>query len=475
MNHPPPPATYLRRLTLFDTAMMVVSGIIGGGIFLTPAVVAERAGSASLVVFVWIVGGVVALSGALCFAELGSRRPEAGSVYVCLREVIGPLPAFLYGWTALLVVNTGSIAGLAMVFAQYLADLLGVPASALPAAVPSLAIGAILVLSVLHYVGIRTGATTLNVLTVLKLAALAALIVIGLAGVHGLGGAGAATAVVADAPAGEPGGWWPPVRLIGIALIPVVFSYGGWNHVTNVAGEIRQPERTIPRAMVLGIAGVLTVYLLVNVALLGVLGTAGLAKSAAPATDAVRLVLGPQGGVLIGVGVALSTLACAHMMIVAAPRVLQRLAADGLFFAGVAALHPSYHTPHRALLLQAGWAALLVLSGTYGQLLDYVTFGDWIFLAMIVATVFAYHRRDARDAAGAFTGYRVTGYPVVPSFFIVAAAFIVVSVVLSGPRNALYGALIIAAGVPAFALWRRRTRALARAVGALPMGADESG
>ena len=443
------PTSYVRRLTLFDTVMVVISGIIGAGIFLNPAVVAQRVHTTMFIVITWIVGGCIAFAGALCYAELGARRPQAGGGYVYLREIVGPMPAFLYGWTFLLVVNTGAIAALAVVFARYLVEVLGISHATAPAVVPGIAITAIVLLSALNYFGIKIGALTLNILTVLKLVALAALIVIGIAGVRAVSHTELTPPIDTNAPVS----WWQNVRLLGIGLIPAIFSYGGWHHVNNVAAEVTSPQRTIPRALVLGMLAVVGVYLLVNVAYLRVLGPLGLAASLAPASDTVRAVVGPNGALVIGIGIVISTLGCAHITIVSAPRMLQRMAEDGLFFKSVAELHPRYRTPHRALFIQALWATVLVLSGTYGQLLDYVTFGDWLFIALIAAMVFAYHKRDANGAERT-EGYRVAGYPVVPAVFILAAVFIVASVVMSAPRNALYGAVLIAIGVPAFALWR---------------------
>jgi basic amino acid/polyamine antiporter, APA family len=443
------PTGYVRRLGVFDAAMVTVGGIIGAGIFLNPAVVAQRVHTAPLILVTWIVGGGIAAMGALCFAELGSRRPEAGGGYVYLRDAFGPLPAFLYGWTFFMIVNTGGMAAVAVTFARYATDL----AHLSPAWVRPVAVAAILILTWINYIGIRAGATTQNIFTILKLAALAAVILTGV-GVIVYGHHQAITT-----PPASPVASHDLVRVIGVALIPVMFTYGGWAHANNVAGEMRDAARTLPRAMILGIAIVIGVYVLANAAYVVVLGPAALAASEAPASDTMRAVFGPIGGTIIGLGIAASTFGFVNLTILSAPRIVQSMAADGLFFRRAAVLHPKYATPSVALLWQAAWGVLLTLSGTYSQLLDYVVFADWIFFAVIASTLFVYRRRDrlapVTNSAGAKAAgeYRVPGYPVVPILFLAVAAYVVVSSILSNPWNALIGAVLILIGIPIFYLY----------------------
>jgi basic amino acid/polyamine antiporter, APA family len=446
--------TYARRLTTFDATMVTVGGIIGAGIFLNPAVVAQRVGTPALIMTVWILGGVIAIAGALTFAELGRRRPQAGGGYVYLTEAFGPLPAFLYGWTFLLVINTGGMAYVAVAFAGYTVDLIGAPL----AATRPIAISAILLLTAVNYCGIRAGATTQNIFTLLKLLALAAVIVAGFA--VGASGPVAAPATASVAPVGA----LDLVRLIGIALLPVLFTYGGWAHANNVAGEMRDPERTLPRAMIWGIGVVVVVYVAANLAYLWALGPTALAASATPASDTMRRAIGAAGGKVIGLGVALSTFGFVNLTILSAPRILQSMAADGLFFASAATLHPRFRTPSVALLSQAVWAVVLAWTGTYEKLLDYVVFGDWIFFGLIAATIFVYRRRDRPGEA---RGYRVPGYPVVPAAFVIVAAYVVASSVLSNPPNAVRGFVLIFLGIPVYAAWRARR---ARMAPVLPVG-----
>ncbi len=416
--------------------MAVVGGIIGGGIFRTPATVAERLRSPGLVLLAWIIGGGVALIGAFCFGELGQRRPRAGGGYVYLRETWGALPAFLYGWTLVLVIATGAIAAVAVTFADYTLALLGLPHRF---SVP-LAIAAIVLLSGINYVGVRPAAITQNIFTILKLAALATLIAAGL---------------FLTLPTVQPSN--PPtagVAALGAALVPVLFTYGGWQQTNFIAEEIVEPERNLPRALVLGVAVVVLVYLLTNYVYLHVLGVERLGASTAPAAETMGALLGPIGGKIMAAGIALSTFGFLNLVILVTPRVLQAMAADGVFFRKLAELHPAYRTPAAAIVALAACAIILTLTGTFGQLVDYVTFGDWIFFGLTVAGLFIYRSRDTGNEKR--ETFRVPGYPVTPAVFVLAAAYVVISAVLSNPRNAVVGAGLIALGIPAFLYWRSR-------------------
>jgi APA family basic amino acid/polyamine antiporter len=433
-------SNYLRRLGVFDTTMIVVGGIIGAGIFLNPAIVAQRVHTTPFILAAWIIGGGIALIGALTFAELGARRPQAGGGYVYLTEAFGPLPAFLYGWTFLIIINSGGIAAVAVTFARYTADLFQLSSSY----IKPLAAALLVALSGVNYFGVRSGSVTQNIFTVLKLVALA--ILIG-AGIFFASGASPAQNEVASVES------FGTVRALGYALIPVLFAYGGWQYSNNIASEIVEPERTLPKALAIGTAIVLAVYLLANVAYIRALGPTGLANSLAPAADTMRAIMGPAGGALMAAGIMVSTIGFVNSGVLSAPRMLQAMASDGLFFRFAARLHPRYHTPAGGIMLQAVWAIILVMSGTYGQLLDYVVFADWIFFGLIVCTVFAYRRRDG--ASSHATTYRTPGYPLLPALFVVSAVFVVVSVIISNPRNAMLGAALMALGVPAFIFWRR--------------------
>jgi APA family basic amino acid/polyamine antiporter len=310
------------------------------------------------------------------------------------------------------------------------------------------AIGAIVALSAVNLLGIKPGAVVQNVLTVLKLAALAALIGLGL-----FWPAASAPAAPAAAPA-------PFVLIaIGTALIPVLFAYGGWQSTNFVAAEMKDPRRDLPRALVIGVAIVVAVYVLANLVYLKTLGVGGLAASRAPAADVMRHLFGENGARFISVGIAVSTFGFLNLAILSAPRVYQAMAADGVFFGRAARLNDRYHVPATALLIQSAWAMLLIATKSYGALLDYVVFGDWIFFGAVGVVLFIYRRRERGGASGA-VHFRTPGYPWVPAFFVMAAGFAVVSSIASNPRNAALGGAIIAAGIPAY-LWWRRTAARA--------------
>lgn len=438
------PVTYARRLGLFSGTMAVIGGIIGSGIFLNPAIVAARVGTTSLTLVAWVAGGVVALLGAFIFGELAARIPRVGGGYAYLREGFGPLPAFLYAWALLLMVATGAIAAVAFTFASYAGVLFGLP----PGSLPYLAAGAIALLTLVNYLGVAPAAWTQNALTVLKLGALAVLIIAGLL----LG----QPSPVAASPASSPQGFGPIVLALATAFVPVLFSYGGWQQTNFIADELLEPERTLPKALVLGVTAVVLVYLLANLAYLRVLGPGGLAATGAPAADTMSAILGPAGRTLISVGILISTLGFLDLVIMVSPRVYQAMAADGLFFQSFARLHPRFRTPATAIVAQGGWACLLLATRTYGQLLDYVTFADWIFFGSTAATLFVFRRRDR--TVPSVSRFRLPGYPVTLLLFLLAAGYVVVGSVRSNPANAVRGALLLLAGIPVFLLWQSRRR-----------------
>jgi APA family basic amino acid/polyamine antiporter len=418
--------------------MMVVGGIIGAGIFLNPAVVAERVQSVPLILAVWLAGAVVAVLGAFIFGELGARRPEAGGGYAYLREAYGPLPAFLQAWTLLLVISSGAIAAVALTFATYAMSLLALPAGT---AVP-LALGAIVLLTAINIVGVAPAAITGNVFTLLKLSALALLI-----------GAGAVLSGRVPAPPPSPAMPAHPILAAAAGLVPVLFAFGGWQQTNFVAEELRDPERNLPRALLFGVGIVVVVYLAANAVYLRTLGPEGLAASTAPASDAMMTLLGPWGRKAIALGITLSTFGFLHVVILVSPRVYQAMARHGTALSALARLHPRYRTPVAALLVQGTWSAVLVLTGTYGELLDYAAFGDWLFFALVASTLFVFRRRD-----GAAPAFRTPFFPWSVLLFIGAAIYAMVGTVAANPRNALFGALLILTGIPVYFLVRRPDR-----------------
>jgi APA family basic amino acid/polyamine antiporter len=422
--------------------MLVVGGIIGSGIFLNPAIVAQRVGSARLIMLTWLLGAVIALLGAFIFAELGARRPAAGGGYVYIREAFGPLPGFLYGWALLLAIATGAAAAVAVTFASYAAPLLRLPTSS----EPWLAAGAIALLSLVNAVGVRPGTWTQNVFTLLKLAAIGALVVSALL-------APPIAAAAGPAPDGA-ASTKPLIVALGTALVPVLFAYGGWQQTNFVAEEMVDAERNLQRALVIGVLIVAVVYLAVNLTYLRALGVAGLAASHAPAADVMGRYFGDTGRRLIAAGIAVSTFGFLNLVILVTPRVYQAMARDGLFFARFAELHPRFRTPVAAIAVQGVWAIALLLSGSYGQLLDWVTFADWIFFGITAASLVIYRRQDS-----ATTRYRAPLYPLSVVLFVAACVYVVAGAIVSNPPNALRGALMLALGWPVYLLWRRHGQA----------------
>jgi len=434
--------SYARRLGVWDAMMVVVGGVIGSGIFLTPATIARQTSSSGEQLLAWGFGGVLALIGALCYAELGARRPNAGGGYVNLREAFGLIIAFVYGWNMLVVNYSGSLAAVATIFVQYAAAALGVTLSGADA--PPYAIATIALLTFVNWFGIRAGAVTQNILTVLKLAAIASLIAIGL------------IARGAPPPSAPP----PPLNPLafGGVLLPVLFAYGGWAYINNIAGEIREPQRNLPRALLLGMLLVAACYLLANVAYLHVLGHDGLAASMAPAAEIMRGAFGDTGARAISLGIAISTFGFCNISIIGAARVFQVMGEEGLFFKAAGHINARYRSPDVALAALSGWAIVLALSGTYGQLLNYSTVGDWLGYAAAVATLF-YYRRARSDETVAF---RMKGFPILPLIFIVAVLGVVASNIISNPTDAGMGLVIALLGLPVYWFWSRSRRAAAR-------------
>ena len=430
---------YLRSLGVWDASMVVVGGVIGSGIFLTPAAIAQQTSSSAEQLLAWAIGGVIALVGALCYAELGARRPTAGGGYVYLREAFGLIVAFVYGWNLLVVNHSGAIAAVATVFVEYAGAAIGVT----PTDPRPYAVGTIVFLTGINWFGIRAGSLTQNILTVLKLFAISALIVVGL--------------VARGAP--EPAAPPPPMNPLAMigALMPVLFSYGGWYYVNDIAGEIRDPQRNLPRSLIYGMLLVAACYLLANASYLAVLGHDGLAASKAPAADLMRKVLGEPGARLIAAGIAISTLGFCNISVIGAARVFQVMGADGVFFRSAGRLHPRWRSPNVALLLLAFWSCALALTGTFNQLLNYSTVGDWLGMAAVIATLFWYRRHESASAEP--VSFRVPMFPLLPIAFLIVVTWVVTATVIGHPADAGMGVLITLAGLPVYFFWSRMRRA----------------
>lgn len=431
--------SFRRALGPFDATMIVIGGIIGSGIFINPYLVARQLDSSSLVLLAWAVGGAVALAGAFAYGELGQRLPRAGGQYVYLSQAWHPLVGFLYGWALLFMIETGAMAAVAITFAQYASRMAGGDG-----ADPQLiAVAAIIALSAINYIGVKPGSQVLNVFVVLKVAALAALIMFAWTG-----------------PAAP--GWLTAVRLddtpstaltFGVALIPILFAYGGWQNANYVAEEMRDPRRHLPVALLVGTGLVVVVYLLANVAYLRTLGLDGLAATETPAAEAAGRWFGSMGERLIAGAIAISTFGFLNLAILAPTRVYFAMARDGAFVPALARLHPRFQTPAAAIVVQSAWAIVLTLTGTYGDLLNTVVFADWIFFGLTVGGLFVL-RRQQPDT----DGFRTPWYPVLPAAFVLVAIVVVYSVISSDPWRSAAGAGLLCLGIPVYYVFRRLSR-----------------
>jgi APA family basic amino acid/polyamine antiporter len=435
---------FRRALGTFDATMVVVGGIIGAGIFINPYLVAQRLPSAGLVLAAWIAGGVVALAGALGFAELAALFPEAGGEYVYLREAYHPLVAYLFGWASLVMIQGGGLAAVAITFAQYALRIAGASGED----PRRLAVAALAAVGLVNYVGVKPGSRLLNTLVVLKVGALVVLIFGGLWLAPRLPSLPVPTAVAR-----------PSATLLGFgaAMVPILFSYGGWQNANVISEEVRDSRRTLPRALASGTILVVAVYLLVNVVYLATLGRDGLAATATPAAETVRRLFGPGADRWIAVAIAVSTLGFLDLALLAPTRIYYAMSRDGVFFPALGRLHPRFGTPHLAIVAQAVWAVLLVLTGTYGGLVDSVVFADWIFFALTIGAVVIFRRRIPLSRRPDGT-YRSPAYPLLPILFIAASALVVAGVMRSNPVRSALGVALLGAGLPIYVVFRGRSR-----------------
>jgi APA family basic amino acid/polyamine antiporter len=427
-----------RRLGLFDATMIVMGGIVGAGIFVNPSVVAQQVGTPALALGAWAIGGLVALAGAFVYAELAARRPETGGQYAYLRDAYHPAVAFVYGWALLLVTQTGGMAAVAVTFARYAVEL-----GRLPIAEWVVALVALAALTAINCLGVRAGGTVQNVFMVLKIGAIAALVLAGIAWA-------APSESMAAAPALDRPVSFDLVTAFGAALVPVLFAYGGWQTASFVSGELRDPRRDLPRGLLLGVAGVVVLYLAVNVVCILTLGMDGLAATKAPATEVMRLAAGEAGARFIAVGIAISTLGFLSQGMLTAPRVYYAMAEDGLFFRAVGRLHPKTRVPVIAIVIQGAMAMLIAASGRYEQILNYVVSVDFIAFGLTATCLFVFRRRDAAPAS-----FSVPGHPWTTLFFVAVCWLVVLNTVYKYPANSAVGLAIVCAGVPAYFVWRR--------------------
>ncbi|HJQ24968.1 MAG TPA: APC family permease [Blastocatellia bacterium] len=443
-----------RRLGLFDATMIVMGGIIGSGIFINAYVVARQVHPASLVLGAWAMGGLIALAGAFIYAELAAHRPQVGGQYAYIREALHPLPAFLYGWTLLLVTQTGGMAAVAVTFAKYFSQLTNLPDTDQTSAV--IAVVTLALLTVINCLGVRAGSTVQSVLMVLKIVAILALIACGLF-VARPSEFPAEIAYTDDwRPAAgyfTPGADWRTLAAFGAALVPVMFAYGGWQTSCFIAGEVREPRKNLPRGLLIGVLGVIALYMLANYVYVHVLGVDLLTQTKTPASEVMRLAFGERGKAFIAAGIAISTLGFLSQGMLTAPRVYFAMADDGLFFKRVAWLDARTRVPVVAIALQGVLAIVIIvaLSGIYAKILNYVMSVDTVFFALSAACLFVFRRSDRR------ADFRVPWHPLTTLVFIIAESFVALSVVINYPLDSLKGWAILLAGIPIYFLWRRKS------------------
>jgi APA family basic amino acid/polyamine antiporter len=484
-------ATLTRRLGLLDATMIVVGSMVGSGIFIVSADIARLVQSPGLFLVVWLVTGFMTVVGALCYGELAAAMPAAGGQYVYLREALGPMWGFLYGWTQLLVIQTATIAAVAIAFAKFTGVLVPWFSSASwlweigtfgpyslwfgelgPYRVGLnqqnlLAILSIVVLTWVNLRGLHTGALVQNIFTLTKMGALVGVIALGFlfatdsaltANFGRFWGSGAGAA-------GPDADWAGVVTLIAVAMVGSLFAADAWNNVTFVAGEVKEPERTLPRSLALGTGLVIAIYLLANLAYLCVLPLAGARDGATVldrgiqfaaedrvATAVAEVAFGPAGGVIMALAVMISTFGCNNGLILAGARIYYAMARDRLFFASVGALNSNL-SPAPALLVQGAWASLLCLSGTYGQLLDFLIFSVMLFYILTIGGIFVLRRTRPEMARP----YKTWGYPVLPAVYIVAALFIEIQLLRYKPQYTWPGLLIVLLGMPVYWVWKKAT------------------
>ena len=417
---------------------MIIGTVIGSGIFLVPGAVLRAVGnSVPVALAVWLTGGVLSLLGALTYGELSSMKPQAGGLYVYIRDCFGPFPAFLFGWTMFFVISSGSIATLAVAFGNYLGEFVHLS----PVQIKIVAVIMISVITAVNVLGTRKSANLLNVTTALKVGAIFVLGIVLLSrGTHPI--FGDANSLIHRTPG---------IVGFGLAMISVLWAYEGWQYVTYTAGETVNPQRVFPISFFVGTAALIAIYVFANLGYVAALGTTGVAGSTRVAASALSAVVSGGAGKLVAAAILVSMFSAANSITLNAPRVYYAMAKDGLFFESLSRVHSKFGTPALAVCAGAVWSAVLAVSGTYEQLLTYVVFIGWIFYALAAASVFIYRKRFPEMVRP----YKVPGYPFTPAVFVVAALALVANTIATQPARAAIGLGIVFLGAPAYMFWRR--------------------
>ena len=438
MSKKPEPPKLARVLTLLDATMINAGGIIGSGIFMVPATIALLTGSTSLIIAVWVFGGLISLFGALSIAELGAAMPRAGGQFVYLNEAYGPVWGFLYGWSCVAVINTASIAAVGVAFSEYLGFFLPLTT----VGIKSVAILSVIFLTIINILDVKSGARAQNVFTVLKIGAILGIIALGL--VMNGGTAENIQPIYPDRP-------FPSlVGPLGLAMVSVLWTYDGWIFITYVAGEVKNPGKNIPLSLIFCMAIVISIYLLINFVFTYTLGIDAMGTSSLVASDSASIFLGEKGAALVSIIILISLLGANNGFILTSARINYAMAREKLFFHQAATVHPRFKSPANALIIQAVWACALTFSGTYNQLITYIIFASWIFYAMSCAAVIILRKkRPEMDRP-----YKTPGYPYIPIIFILFSVFLTINTILEAPRDAAVGTSIILAGLPLYYYWK---------------------
>ncbi len=431
-----------RQLGLFDATMIVMGGIVGSGIFINPYVVAQHVHTPFLILGVWLMGGVIAMLGAFIWAELATRLPGAGGQYMYLREAYHPMVAFVYGWVLLLVTQTGGMAAVAVTFAHYYREISGFGGSD-----GAIAAMALLGLTIVNCFGARAGSNVQSALMLTKTVAIAAMVVLGVA----IGGGKLHPLPLLDQPLSL-----GLLGAIAAAMTPVAFAYGGWQTSSFVAAEMRDSRRDLSRGLIMGVSGVVLLYLSVNFACVKVLGPDGLAATRTPASAVMRAALGDRGAWWIAVGIAVSTLGFLSQGILTAPRVYYAMARDGLFFQSVGRVSQRTGAPVVAIVLQGVLATAIALIGRYEQILNFEIGVDFISFAFTATAIFVLRRQGSGEGI-----YKTPGHPYSTGIFVLSCAAIVASTVWHNPRDTFIGQLILLSGIPVYLYWSHRKRSYA--------------
>ena len=433
------PPSLERVLSLLDATMINVGGIIGSGIFMVPATVAFFTGSSSLFFLVWILGGIVSLFGALSVAELGAAMPRAGGQYVFLNEAYGPIWGYLYGWSAVAVINTASIAAVGVAFSEYLGFFFPIS----DASIKGIAVGTIVLLTIINIIDVKSGARFQNLFTLSKLGAIFGIILLGLVMEGGTNQN--LSPIFSDKP------FIGLIGPLGLAMVSVLWTFDGWIFITYVAGEVKNPGRNIPLSLIFCMLIVVSVYLLLNYVLLFILGFTGMNGSERVVSDAASVFLGNKGAAVVTLIILISLIGANNGFVLSSARINYAMARDKLFFNQAAQIHSRFKSPANALIIQCVWACLLTFTGTFNQLITYIIFTSWIFYGMSAGAVIILRKKKPDMDRP----YKTPAYPWIPIIFIFFAIFLTINTIMEAPRDATIGAGIILAGLPLYYYWKK--------------------